>query len=232
MDVSYHYPPELLKLLIDTIPRLCRSKKDIIDFFSGVGISPHTLHSYELLLQNNKEEFRKYDVVREILVKINKDGESTLRERREVLNRVVNFDDFSVCWQNDEAAARGYVARIRELVNVKDSFTRINIERENERTQRIALEEKTANEKRKKNEQFENIKKNFFGLFNEDNPWQRGKKIEQVLNRYFEWSDILISESVTIKGKEKQGIVEQIDGVIRLREQPYLVEIKWEQETL
>ena len=50
-----------------------------------------------------------------------------MRERREILNRVTRFDDFSVCWESDQATARGLVAQVRDLVNVKDSFTRMNL---------------------------------------------------------------------------------------------------------
>ena len=32
-DDAYHYPPELLDLLIHTIPSLCRSKRAVLDFF-------------------------------------------------------------------------------------------------------------------------------------------------------------------------------------------------------
>jgi hypothetical protein len=34
-DDPFHYPPELLSLLIDTIPLLCRSKQDVLTFFPG-----------------------------------------------------------------------------------------------------------------------------------------------------------------------------------------------------
>ena len=39
MDEIYHYPPELFNLLVDTIPLLFRSKKDVLLFFKGSGVS-------------------------------------------------------------------------------------------------------------------------------------------------------------------------------------------------
>ena len=42
LDIIYHYPPELFQLLIDTIPLLSRSKKDVLIFFRGAGV-PHSL---------------------------------------------------------------------------------------------------------------------------------------------------------------------------------------------
>ena len=37
-DITFHYPPELFSLLVDTIPLLNRSKKDVLLFFRGAGV--------------------------------------------------------------------------------------------------------------------------------------------------------------------------------------------------
>jgi restriction system protein len=144
MDIVFHYPPELLKLLIETVPKLCKSKKDLLLFFQGAGLSRELLAPYESLLRTNREAFSKYHVTRELLTALNEKGEKTLRERREILNRVTRLEDFSVCWESDQAAARGLVAQVRDLVNVKDSFTRMNLEREKERRQRVEVAEREA----------------------------------------------------------------------------------------
>ena len=137
MDISFHYPPELLQLLIDLIPKICKSKRDLLLFFQGSGVSLTVLQPYDLVLKTDKQSFNKYHVSRELLTKINEDGEKSLRVRREVLKRVTEFEDFSVCWDNDRAAARGLVAQVRDLVNVKDSFTRMRMERDAEKCRRI-----------------------------------------------------------------------------------------------
>ena len=38
IDITYHYPPELLELLCDVVPILVRSKPAVIDFFVGAGV--------------------------------------------------------------------------------------------------------------------------------------------------------------------------------------------------
>lgn len=123
IDTSFHYPPELLQLLIDAIPKLCKGKRDLLLFFQGAGVSKAVLEPYEEVLRTSKANFNKYHVTRELLTGLNEKGERALRERREILKRVTEFDDFSVCWENDRAAARGLVAQVRDLVNVKDSWT-------------------------------------------------------------------------------------------------------------
>lgn len=35
IDITYHYPPELLELLCDVVPVLVRPKQGVIDFFVG-----------------------------------------------------------------------------------------------------------------------------------------------------------------------------------------------------
>lgn len=232
MNIIFHYPPELLGLLTEALPRLCKSKKDLLVFFQGAGVDKRLLSPYDALLLANRDDFKKPIVARELLTKLNELGEGSLRERREILKRVTEFQDFSICWESDQAPARGLVAQIRELVNIKDTFTRLNIEREEERKQRLAAETRKTEALRKHRQELGEIKQSFFGLFGESNPYKRGKALEAILNRYFKSSEISVSEAITIKGDSGSGIVEQIDGVVQVRGQLYLVEIKWEQETL
>ena len=130
LDITYHYPPELLQLLIDTIPKLCRSKRDLILFFRGAGVPERHLGDLEETVARDRESISKYEIVRTILQRLNEFGERALRERREILKRVVEFEDFSTCWDNDRLQAKGLVSEIRKVVNVKDSFTRMRQERD------------------------------------------------------------------------------------------------------
>ena len=38
-DEAYHFPPDLLEQLVNTIPLLCRSKQNVLDFFRGCGVA-------------------------------------------------------------------------------------------------------------------------------------------------------------------------------------------------
>jgi len=227
MDIIFHYPPELLSLLIDVLPKLCKSKRDLLLFFQGAGVSGSILEPYEELLKMNKDSFIKYHVTREILKKLNEQGEKTLRIRRELLKRVVEFEDFSVCWETDQAAARGLVTQVRDLINVKDSFTRMRIEKDDEKRRRLAQQESIAIAIRQEREQKRAIKDEFYALFGEKNAQRRGKALEKALNNLFGIFGILIREAFTIKGKCGDGIIEQIDGLIELEGHLYLVEVKW-----
>jgi len=149
-----------------------------------------------------------------------------------VLRRVVGFEDFSVCYPNDSLVAAGLVAKVRSLVNVKDSFTRMQIEEQRQRTERLNERKATIEKETKRLAELESLKKQFFALFSESNPSRRGKLLEPVLNNLFQSHNILIKEAFSVSGNNAEGIVEQIDGVIKFEGQYYLVEMKWKKEPL
>jgi hypothetical protein len=98
MDNAYHYPPDLFQLLVDAISRLFRGKMDVVLFFRGAGIPAPLLQDMEEQVKRDKDSISKAEIAKTILRRINERGDSTLRERREVVKRVVEFEDFSSCW--------------------------------------------------------------------------------------------------------------------------------------
>ena len=143
------------------------------------------------------------------------------------MRRVTQFEDFSTCWPPDQLKAKGLVAEIRHVVNVKDSFTRMSLEREEESKRRRADQQAKLEVAQKRREELAAIKNDLFSLFREQNPQKRGKALEGVLNRLFDVSGILVREAFTLTGSEGEGIVEQIDGVVEIDGELYLVEMKW-----
>lgn len=227
MDISFHYPPELLSLLIDCIPLLNRGKKDVILFFKGAGVPPTMTNDLVRRLNQDKDSIGKYEIARKVLTRLNEKQEKSLRERREVLKRVCEWEDFSTCWPSDRLKAQGLVAEIRRVVNVKDSFTRMNLEREAEVKQRRAELEKKRQLENQQRAALDEVKKNLFALFKEQNPQKRGKATEKVLNELFKCSGILVREAFVSRGFDGEGVTEQIDGVVEIDGDLYLVEMKW-----
>ncbi|HCU24470.1 MAG TPA: restriction endonuclease, partial [Deltaproteobacteria bacterium] len=209
MEIIFHYPPELLQLLIDAIPKLCKSKSDLLLFFQGSGVSKSMLQPFQQLLLRDKALFNKYTVTREVLARLNEQGESSLRVRRELLKRVTEFEDFSVCWENDRAAARGLVAQICDVINVKDSFTRMRNEKDKERQRRLEEQEVIAKAQREQKANRDRVKSNLFALFGVQNAHRRGKLLEQALNDLFAFHDVLVRDPFTIKGNCGEGVIEQ-----------------------
>ena len=98
---------------------------------------------------------------------------------------------------------------------------------EKERILRQKEQQKKLEEIQKKKQNLERVKAELYGLFGEKNPKVRGKKLEKVLNDLFNHYEILVKEAFTLNGDDNEGIVEQIDGVIEIDGQIFLLEMKW-----
>lgn len=227
-DITFHYPPELFNLLVDVVPLLNRSKQDVLVFFRGAGVPDSITSELAARLQTTPKDINKYDIVRTVLERLNAKGEVTLRERREVLRRVVDFANFDTCWPDDQLKAKGLVASIREVVNQKDAFTRMNNAREDERKARLAEAERVAVQKRERSARIDAAKHELYSLFGASiTPQERGKKLEGALNNLFQAYGVLVRKAFHLVGEAGEGIVEQIDGVIELGGILYFVEMKW-----
>ena len=230
-DGAFHYPPDLLAQLIDTIPLLCKSKKAVVLFFKGAGVAPEDYADAEAGLKAEPAAHNKYEIARTILTRLNERGDNGLRARREVIKRVVEFEDFGTTWENDRMRAKGQVASIRERVNMHDAFTRMAMERDREVSKHREEHERRQQEVRNRAATIENAKNALFALFGETNPQRRGKLAEKALNDLFAAFNISVREAFELKGSEGEGVVEQIDGVVELDGSIYIVEMKWLSET-
>ena len=227
LDITYHYPPELFQLLVDAIPRLCRSKRDVLIFFWGAGIRGSTISDLNKQLRNAPKSINKFDMVRRVLSRLNEAGDATLKVRRELLKRVVEFEDFSTCWPENRLEAQGLVSQIRSVINVKDSFTRMRQEREAEVSKSLQDKRRETEALKQRLENLVAIHKDFNRLFSMEDAHERGRLLEGVLNRLFKANDILVRESFTLVTEPGHGVGEQIDGVVEIDGEIYLVEMKW-----
>ena len=227
-DITFQYPPELFNLMVDAIPTLNKSKRDVCLFFRGAGVGDAQLTDLEARLKANRESIGKHEIARTVLERLNAKGETALRERREVLRRIVDFTNFDACWANDQMKAKGLVASIRDIVNQKDSFTRMNQAREEERQARITIQQQENRARQDRAAKIVAAKQDFYGLFGTAvSPQQRGKKLEKALNDLFAAYGVSVREAFHLVGPSGEGIVEQIDGVIELKGALYFVEMKW-----
>lgn len=228
----FHYPPDLFDLIVDCIPLLNKSKKGVILFFKGAGVQDELLKDLNHRVQHDRENINKYEITRTVLTRINIKSDKYLRERRELLKRITEFEAFSNCWENDVMKAKGVVSEIRKIINVKDSFTRMNQERERERKRKSEEYTRKTEEIKKRNIEIEKIQKKFYSLFSEPNPHKRGAELEIVLNDLFAIYQISVRDAFRRKGEKGEGVIEQIDGVIEIDNQIFLVEMKWHKPSI
>ena len=228
---TFQYPPDLFNLLVDAIPMLNRSKQDVLLFFRGAGVGEHLLTDLRERLRRDAQGINKFQIARTVLERLNARGDAALRERREVLRRVVQFTNYDACWPNDQLKAKGLVASIRDIVNEKDSFTRMNQAREQERRERLAAIERDKAAKEAMRAKVDAAKQELYSLFEASlTPHQRGRKLEPALNGLFRASGIAVRESFHLVGEQGEGVIEQVDGVVELKAALYFVEMKWHKD--
>lgn len=228
----YQWTPELFQLVADTIPVLCRSKRDVILFFKGAGVHEKALRILRTQVETDRHSISKAEIAKSILTRLNQEGDYGLRARREVLKRVMEFENFTTCWPNDQHKAQSLVRQVRDVVGRKDSFTRMKIERDKEVQKRRRIEAERLRAQQAKKCELEVIRKDLSALFSLTNPHERGRRLESLLNQLFEASDILVRKAFQRVGDKGKGTVEQIDGVVELNNDIYLVEVKWETRPL
>jgi restriction system protein len=210
MDAVFHYPPDVFEAVVDAVPLLTRSRSNVVLFFRGCGVDRVFLADIERRLEADPG-FKKYHIARTILAHVNDLGDSGLRQRREILKRVSEFDDFLSCYSDNQLKARGAVATVAQLINKKDSFTRLQDERERELQQHREARRAEAAAKEAKRAQREALKADLFALFGDQNPHRRGKALEGVLNRLFKAEEILIREAFEVRDDSVGGgTIEQI----------------------
>ncbi len=231
MDIIFHYPPELTQLLIQTIPLLCPAKDDVLLFLKGAGVPDSITRDVAARVAKDRKSINKYEIVRTVLERLNAKGEATLRERREILKRVTEFEDFSTCWPTDQLKAKGLVAEVSRVIGVKDSFTRMKQAQEEERTMRLAEQRKQREKDQQRRAALSALAVELGALFAETDAHRRGKTLERILNGLFKTNDISVREAFVLR-VDGQGVVEQIDGVIELDGHLYLVEMKWWKDAL
>lgn len=230
-NVPYHYPPDLTTLLISTISVLVRSKPDTVGFFRACGVDERHLESLDRRARTTPNSINKYEIARTVIECVNREGDSGLRARREIVRRVVEWNDFSTSWPDKALEAQGLVAKVRAAVNEKDSFTRMSQERERERDERLRPRREAALAAQRRREARDLLRQDLGELFGMQNAQQRGLKFERLLNKIFALDGLSVRESFTLL-TDTGRVGEQIDGLIEYGNQPYIVEAKWYKEPL
>lgn len=193
-------------------------------------MSASMMFEVEEAFNADRNALNKFEMTRRLLTRLNELGDGALKVRRELVRRVVEFEDFTRCWDSDVLKAKGLVAEIRHTVQVKDSFTRMNQAREQAEDTLKAERERQRQaqlvQARARRERIAGAKTRLFAVFAETDPHRRGKALEEALNGLFATYEILVEEDFR-RIADDGGVMEQIDGVIEVNDETFLVEMKW-----
>lgn len=234
-SVVFHYRPDLFLALIRAIDLLHKGKYGILNFFIGAGVPQSLMANEQAQVCRDRTQIRKAEIATNILKRLNEQGNKpdAIRQRREIARRVCEWEDFSSAWPEKELAAKGAVQEVRRLINVYDSFTRMQQALDKESKSHREKQDAAAAQREEAAAEFASLKKDFYSLFDDSaNPQKRGKALEGVLNRFFRHAQIGIREAFTVICDETGKPLEQIDGVIEINHCPYLVEMKWEKDPI
>ena len=143
-----------------------------------------------------------------------------------LFDAVIHFRDFSHLQKWDDSAEKIKNAKNAVEALRKQASGYFQIQEEKERAiQRKKAFETMQNEKESAREKLIIIKTNFLSIFSMGNPNERGFSFERFLNDFFEYYDLDPRRSFKITG-------EQIDGAFTFENHDYLVEAKWQQDSV
>lgn len=231
---EYHFSPDLLSRVVDAIFLLTRSKDDVLLFFRSCGVPDDPdLLDLAAALRTDREGTKKAWMARTVVERINaKRSDKYLGYRRSVLQRIVDWEDFSQVWPDKQLQAQGAVAVVRGLIDKRDAFTRMAIAEEREREHRTADARTKLAATAARNSELARIGSELAAQWTNTDPHLRGSIVEKLMNEFFAVEGVQVREAFHVVGRKGEGIVEQIDEVIELDGRLFLVEIKWHNDRL
>jgi restriction system protein len=227
METTSRYSPELLGPLTEAVSRLFRGKKDVLLFFRAAGVGKELTADVTAQIEANPESISKLEVVRKVLRRLNEAGDRALGERQEVLKRVMEFRDFGTCWSEDQSKVKELLSEIRRVVNVKGAFVRMHEAVDEERSKHLAEQAAKLAEAQRRKSELSKYRDALARLFSENDNRKRDESLADVLNGLFATSGILVREAFALKDFEREGVEEQVGGVLEMDGYAYLVELIW-----
>src|SRR5260370_34069499 len=112
MSEVYHYSPDLLQLLVDTIDALHRSKRDVILFFRGAGVHGQVIDDLAEQVSRDRDSIYKHEIAQKLLVMVIEGGDATLHQRREIVTRVEDGSAFSTFMHDPRLTSLGVSAHV------------------------------------------------------------------------------------------------------------------------
>jgi hypothetical protein len=221
LDSSYRYPHDLLELLVDTLPRLIRSKTRLIDFFEDAGTPAELLAGWRARVEADRQGVNKFHITRAVLRSLNELDDRARPARREILRRVATSKDFSACWDDDREKAETLVGWVREVASDKDARTwGVSLEETFRSRQAIASYERRLKSVESMRRALEELKRDVYRVFGLAEKC-RGPALTAVLPRLFEHFDVPVRGPFAIIPGGGFGPVE-FEG------DAYLVEMLWQ----
>src|SRR5512135_394070 len=227
LDRSYHYPPDVLELLVDTIPRLIKTKAGLLDFFEETGAPRELIAEWRAKLSRDRMGVSKYHLARGLLRGLNALGDEARPVRHQVLRRLARHGDFSAGWEDDRGRAEELVSRIRELAGETDAGT-WHAACQEALTRQAAIATYHARLKHIEDcrEARDALKRDLYQAFRVTQPTERRAVLSTALSRLFTCHGITTRQAPVVPEGSEAAVLIDFDGA------PYLVELRWSDKPL
>jgi len=222
LDRSYHYPPDVLELLVDTIPRLIKSKAGLLEFFEQAGTPEELIAEWRTKLHKDRMSVSKYHLARGLLRGLNALGDEARPVRHQVLSRLARYADFSAGWEDDRGRAEELVSRIRELAGVTDADT-WQASCQEALTRQVTRETYHARLKHTEDRRqaLEALKRDLYQAFRVSDPSERRAILGSVLPRLFTCHDIRTRQATAAPPVDDAAVL------IEFNQGFFLLDIRW-----
>ena len=168
-------------------------------------------------------------MIRTILYRLNNNKENTfLRERYEILKRLIEFEDFNICWPDTVDKAKSLVDQLKEEDSknswLKDMETHLMVRRIRE------FDDENPVHQLKIQRTF--LRDDLLKILSEQDERKRGKELVDIINNLFTLHEIPIIDPFKKNILSNEGLIEQLDGIVEINNAKYLVELKWSKKRL
>jgi len=227
LDRSYHYPLEVLELLVATIPRLIKTKAGILEFFAEAGAPKELIAEWRAKLhQGRMGVSSKYHLVRGFLRGLNTLEDDGQAVREEVLRRLARHADFSTGWEDDRQRAEELVTRIRELVGGTDAMPPAACQEALTRQAPLKTDHARLKDTEERRLALEALKRDLYQAFRVTDPAERRAILDSVLPRLFTCHDIPTRQATAAPPVDDAAVL------IDFEEALFLVELMWSDRPL
>ena len=227
-EIIEHYPPQLVTLITEVLPILFVKRKDILFFFANLHVPDEVLADIRESVSRQENSISKYMMIRTILYRLSNNKKNNfLRERYEILKRLIEFKDFDICWPNTIDKAKSIISKIE------------NLDRENSWLKEMKKSLGQKKEKHEKQKVFNQIKiqknllsGNLLKLLSDQDGIKRSEVLAGIMNHFFTLYEITIIDTFRKNVLSDEGLIAHIEGVVEINKDMYLLEIKWARNKL
>lgn len=214
------FSPNAIQALKQALTHIYWRKKDLRSFVY------HTVNNKAIIPTIDWENNYKHESVSQLVDRMATRLDIYNDDLLKLFDTVMHMNDFSHLqqWDDADSKIKNAVDSVNALRNHAQGYFLLKEEKEREKQRKEAYQA-MLDEKLNSQQKIAELRDEFFAISIENSPQKRGYMLEKFLNDLFLAFDLDPKESFKIVG-------EQIDGAFTFDSQDYLLEAKWQKDTI